>query len=294
MAVGIKIEKPEKTEKPEKPEKPEKTEKKSIHAGHRERLRERLRSEGLSAFSEHEVLELLLTYAIPQRDVNPLAHELIARFGSLSNVLDADESELLRVSGVGRHAALLLSMMPQLMRRYQLSALGEKPVVTTLAEAKAYCGPLFRGAHQEHLYLICLDQGGHVLHLSLLHTGTVDAVAMYPRVIVETALRHHAHAVLLAHNHPSGITEPSQADYDSTCEVIRALSTVGIKLIDHLIFAGGDAFSMIRSSQYGNMTPDSEISYMLQSRNVPGLRGVLREEQDGWVCLSLQTLRRGG
>lgn len=82
----------------------------SIHAGHRERIRERLRTAGLSAFSEHEVLELLLTYAIPRQDVNPLAHELIDTFGSLSAVLDADESELLRVKGLGRNAALLLTM----------------------------------------------------------------------------------------------------------------------------------------------------------------------------------------
>lgn len=263
----------------------EKNEKKSIHAGHRERLRERLRKEGLESFSEHEVLELLLTYAIPQRDVNPLAHELIARFGSLSNVLNADEEELLRVSGVGKNAALLLSMMPQLMRYYQLNALGDKPTIINLSDAKAYCAPLFLGAVQEHLYMVCMDQSGRVQHLSLMHSGTADEVAVYPQLIAKTALRYNAFAVLLAHNHPSGMLYPSQADLDSTCAVVSALAAIGVRLVDHLIFAGGESYSMIRSSIYGDMEAPEDFSYMMKSRNVPGARGRLRETQDGWFFL---------
>lgn len=274
------------TQKTEKTEKAEKTEKTSIHAGHRERLRERMRSEGLASFSEHEVLELLLTYAIPQRDVNPLAHELIARFGGLSNVLDADVSELMRVRGVGERAAILLNMMPQLMRCYQHSALGAKPVIANFADAKAYCEPLFLGAHDEHIYLICLDQSGHVLHLTLMHTGTVDQVALYPRLVVETALRHKAHAVLLAHNHPSGVAQPSQADYDTTRSVALALAPIGIRLVDHLVYAQDGVYSMIRTSQFSDLQPQEDFSYVVQSSHVPGRRGTLREETYEWVQLT--------
>ena len=264
----------------------EKSEKKSIHAGHRERLRDRVRKEGLASFSEHEVLELLLTYAIPQRDVNPLAHELIARFGSLSNVLNAEEEELLRVSGVGRNAALLLSVMPQLTRYYQHNALGEKPVISNLMEARAYCAPLFLGAMQEHLYMVCMDQSGHVRHLSLMHSGTTDEVAIYPQLIAKTALRYDAFTVLLAHNHPSGMCYPSQADLDATCAVVNALAAIGIRLADHLIFAGGEAYSMTQSSIYGDMMRPENVSYVVRSRNVPGVRGRLREIQDGWLFLT--------
>lgn len=272
----------------EKNEKSEKNEKKSIHAGHRERLRERLRKEGLASFSEHEVLELLLTYAIPQRDVNPLAHELIARFGSLSNVLGADEEDLLRVSGVGRNAALLLTMMPQLTRYYQLNVLGDKPAIINFLDAKAYCGPLFLGAHQEHLYMICLDLSGRVQHLSLMHTGTANEVAIYPQLIAKTALRYNAVSVLLAHNHPSGMLFPSQADLDSTHEVVDALRVIGVRLVDHLIFADGEAYSMIRSSIYGDMPQPEDFPYMLRSRQIPGERGRLREIQDGWIFLTAE------
>lgn len=256
---------------------------KSIHAGHRERIRERARQEGLTAFSEHEVLELLLTYAIPQKDVNPLAHELVARFGSLSGVLDADEEELVRVNGVGRNAALLLSLMPQLMRYYQRNALGEKPIITNLKQAYAYCAPLFMGARQEHLYMICLNKSGQVLHVTLMHTGTVDQVALYPRIVVQTALRHGAHAVLLAHNHPSGNREPSYADRKATADVTAALSVMDISLVDHMVFSGAEAYSMIRNRAINSET-DEDFSYM--RRNNDAAPGMLCEEQESkWIAM---------
>ena len=255
---------------------------KPIHAGHRERIRERLRTAGLGAFSEHEVLELLLTYAIPRQDVNPLAHELIRTFGSLSAVLDADERELLRVKGMGSSAALLLTMMPQLMMRYQMSALGERPVITTLAHARMYCAPLFIGASEEKIYMVCLDQAGHVIHRALLHTGTVDQVTLHPRTVVETALRHKAHAVVLAHNHPSGAQEPSQADVDVTRRIGAALYMIGIRLVDHLVFAGNGAFSMARECRIES--GKEALSYVTGAADGAA---ALREAQYEWVALPM-------
>lgn len=255
----------------------------SVHSGHRERLRERVRSEGLESFSEHEVLELLLTYAIPQRDVNPLAHELVRRFGSLSGVLNADEAELTRVPGVGRQAALLLTLTPQLMRYYQLNALGERPVIVNLAQAQAYCMPLFLGAHEEQLFEICLDQSGHVLHRTLLHVGTIDEVAFYPRMIAREALRWDAHGVLLAHNHPSGTAEPSEADLLATKEAAAALHAVGVKLVDHLIFSSGAAYSIVRARH----REGPQLSYVAPPEQRPE-GGALHEEGDGWLCLTAE------
>ena len=251
-----------------------------IHTGHRERIRERLRTAGLEAFSEHEVLEILLTYAIPRRDVNPLAHDLIRTFGSLSAVLDADENELLRVKGMGERAALLLTMMPQLMRCYHTSALGKRPVITTLAHAREYCAPLFIGASEEKIYMICLDQAGHVLHRELLHTGTVDQVMLHPRTVVETALLHKSHAVVLAHNHPSGAQEPSQADVDVTRRIGAALYMIGIRLVDHLVFAGDGAFSMARECRIES--GQEALSYISAS---PQETAALREAHCEWIAL---------
>ena len=261
-----------------------------IHAGHRARLKERFRREGLSGFSQHEVLELLLTYAIPQRDVNPLAHALIVRFGSLSGVLEASESELLQVPGVGPNAATLLTLMPPLLSYYQRSGMGKRPVICNLAQARQYCGALFFGAHEERFYVVCMDKSARVIHTELLHRGTIDEVAVYPRPVVEIALRHHAHAVLLAHNHPGGIGEPSQDDYTTTRAIVAALRPVGVGVVDHLIFCGGDVHSMTQHSEC-DMCPPEEFSYFVRSRRVPGTRGALREENgDGLVTLRFEGL----
>ena len=128
--------------------------------------------------------------------------------------------------------------------------------------------------------MICVDQSGRVLHPALMHRGTIDQVQIYPREVVETALRYHAHAVLLAHNHPSGMAEPSQDDYDSTRTVIGALNVIGVRVIDHLIFAGNNVYSMTQNSQFDGRQDEREISYIMRSRNVPGQRGTLREEQE--------------
>ena len=224
---------------------------KAVHAGHRARMRERFMKEGLSGFSEHEVLELLLMFAIPQRDVNPLAHRLIEHFGSLSTVLEAAPAELTRVDGVGENAAALLSLMPQLMGYYQHSAMGRKPVITNLAEARKYAGALFFGLHEERVYMICVDQSGRVLHPALMHRGTIDQVQIYPREVV-----------------------------DSTRAVIGALNVIGVRVIDHLIFAGNSVYSMTQNSQFDGRQDEREISYIMRSRNVPGQRGTLREEQE--------------
>lgn len=253
-----------------------------IHTGHRTRLRGRFLREGLAGFSEHEVLELLLTYAIPQRDVNPLAHALIAQFGSLGGVLEADVSELMRVCGVGMNAASLICLMPQLMGYYRRSAMGERPVIVNLMTAKHYVGALFIGLHEEHVYMVCLDQSGRVLHPALLHRGTIDEVALYPREVVETALRYHAHAVILAHNHLSGVALPSQADYVTTRKVIDALAVISVRVVDHLIFSEDDVYSMTMHSEFDGQ-PVEEVSYVVRSRNVPGRRGTLKQE---WLGLT--------
>lgn len=255
----------------------------SIHAGHRERLRDRFRRAGLDAFSEHEVLELLLIHAIPQRDVNPLAHELVSVFGSLNAVLDAQEEELLRVKGMTRNAALLLTMMPRLMQRYQMGAIGERPRINSLADARAYCAPLFIGAAEEQIYMLCLNQAGSVIHRSLLHTGTVDQVALHPRTVVETALRHNAFSVILAHNHPSGVALPSQADVNVTGSIVSALYHIGIRLVDHLIFAGNEAYSMNHSRVIGGEEMTSYVKNMAADR-----AGSLHEDQYEWAAIMPQ------
>ena len=247
----------------------------NVHAGHRKRLKERFLRDGLSSFTERETLEMLLMYAIPQKDVSPLAGSLLERFGSLAGVLDAEGRALTECEGVGEHAALLLQLMPQLFGRYEQSRLGERPALTDPASTVRYAKTLFAGAQEERVFLICLDLSGRVLRAALLRWGTLDEVALYPREVVEQALQAHAHAVILAHNHPGGTPYPSSADVETTHRVVDALGIVGIRALDHVIISGGAAYSMASGGliengrlSSGTLRAGSAVS---AARPVPGL-----------------------
>lgn len=218
-----------------------------LHGGHRRRLRESYINAG-AALHEHHLLELLLTYAIPRRDVNPLAHALIARYGSLAGVLAAPVHELMTLEGVGESTAVLLALAGTL-RSFPAAKLDGRVTLNTPEEAVNYCHALLRrsGAKYETTYCVSLDKRRRVLHCDLVSAGTLSENVIYPRLIVECALRHGAHSVILTHNHPSGDPSPSRADIASTKAVYEALSSIGITLHDHIIIGREASFSMLRS-----------------------------------------------
>lgn len=196
---------------------------------------------------EHSLLELLLTYALPRKDVNPLAHELIKRYGSLERVLCAPVEELMKCEGIGESAAVLVSLAGSL-RRLPAAQTGKRISITTPEEAARYCETLFAGRDKyEATYCVCLDKRRRVIHHDLLSMGTLAENVIYPRLVVEFALRHGANSVILTHNHPSGNPAPSRADLASTKTVCEALSGIGITLHDHIIIGSEGTFSMLRN-----------------------------------------------
>ena len=215
----------------------------NIHAGHRERLRKTYTQSGLSAFHDHQALELLLTYAIPRIDVNPLAHALIQRFGSLRGVLEANIRDLMEVKGIGEQAAILLSLSGRIYDYATGLALSHTPL-SNPSDAMLYCKTLLSQEKNETCYVICLDFRGCVLHTALLSRGTVAQTAVFPRNIVELAIRYHASSVILTHNHPSGNVEPSKQDRKLTQDIILALNAVGASLYDHIIVGKDRAYSL--------------------------------------------------
>lgn len=220
-----------------------------MHENHRERLRDRFLSEGLDNFEPHQALELLLFYALPRRDTNELAHNLIARFGSLAGVLDAHPSELAAVEGMGRNAAVLLCLMKPLWRLYRQESARRGLRLDSSPAACTYAADLFAGRTNEAFYLLCLDPASRLIHEALLQEGTVDEVSVHPRVAVEAALRHNASQVILVHNHPKGGVEPSAGDLSGTRRLAAAFSSIGIVVADHIVVAGEETYSFAREGR---------------------------------------------
>lgn len=217
-----------------------------IHAGHREKMRRRFQETGLEGFADHEALELLLYYAIPRRDTNELAHRLLTRYGSLSALLQAPIEDLRRVEGVGESAAVLLKLVPAFVYKAQRSA-GQETVLNSTEKAGRYLLTCFAGERNEVIYQLCLDRKGKLLARKRLSEGGSAAAELNIRRLVENALLSSASAVILSHNHPSGIALPSREDYATTQQAQDALRTIGVELLDHIIVAEDDYVSLADS-----------------------------------------------
>ncbi len=227
------------------------------HDGHRARLRRRFLEQGLDGFEDHQVLELLLTYAIPRSDTNPVAHALMRRFGCLSAVLEADPRDLATVDGMGKNAAAFLSMLPQATRRYFFDRVRqERPRLDDPDKGTQYLMALMAGRSEEVFYVLCLDTQCRVIYPALVSEGTVKEAHIHPRHVVQEALAHKAAAVILAHNHPSGALKPSPQDHQITRVLVQAFEPLDIKVLDHIIIAGESAYSFAREGVLpGGSTP---------------------------------------
>ena len=213
------------------------------HDGHRQRLKTEFLARP-DSFPDHKLLELLLFYANPRSDTNPLAHELLDRFGSLAGVLDAPVEELCKVKGMGEHGAVLLKAGKELTGRYLTARTRVDDIARNSRDYYALLRPYFFGARNEQLCLLCLDGKRKVLGIRRLGEGSVNAVSVTTRLIAEAALSLNASAVVLAHNHPSGIAVPSAEDKVTTAHLKKLLAGVDVELRDHVIFVDDDMVSL--------------------------------------------------
>ena len=228
----------------------------SEHAGHRERMRERFeRDSGMDSFAPHEALELLLTYAIPRKDTNPIAHRLIERFGSLHAVLEAPADELTAVPEIGQRAAQLISMMLPLFRLYENDRLKPRVTLDNFRLLRDYCGALYHGVTVEKFYLLSLDSRLKLIDARVIAEGTLDEVPVYPREIIAALLRLNAAGAVISHNHPGQTCAPSEADTRLTRRLRRVLDEIGITLHDHVIVGTDGTYSF---AQAGTLNPDTE------------------------------------
>ena len=222
----------------------------NIHAGRRERLKEKYRSHGLESFTDIEALELLLYYAIPRADTNVIAHELLKRFHGFRGVMEAELGELRQVPGIGENAASLLRLVTDLNSRYQRAGSTRGTKIRSSSEAGEFLIPQFEYRAEECGVLLCLDAAGRVIDCHVLAEGAAGMVGLGMRDIVETVLRDKAARAILAHNHLSGIALPSADDVESTRRLFHMLQMIGVELVDHIIVSEGDFVSMRDSGHF--------------------------------------------
>lgn len=224
------------------PEAPKK--KKTPHAGHRDRVKTEYLTRRLAGWPEHRVLELLLFYAIPQGDVNPLAHALIDRFGSLAGVLDASVDELKKVPGVGEHTAILLNLVRDINGIYQQQRGDWGRIISGPREAGSLLAPYFYGARNEMVYILCMDAKRKFKGVRKISEGDIYNAGVNIRRVAEEALGMQAASIYLAHNHVSNVALPSSADWQLTDVLRTALAPLNVEVVDHLIFVDGDMVSL--------------------------------------------------
>ena len=217
------------------------------YTGHRKRIKDRFRKEGLDGFEDKHALELLLCYGLPRKDTKPLAEELINTFGGLTQVLDASPEQLEKVDGVGENLSTFLTLVREFVRRYSISKnISNKPL-SSIEECCNYMKHYFNGKRNEEVYLLCLDAKFMPLCCRKISEGSVHSSTISLRKIVEIALNVNATTVVLAHNHPGGFAIPSEEDKATTYRLAKSLAEVDIVLADHIVVSDDEAISMVAS-----------------------------------------------
>ena len=231
---------------------------KKVHAGHRQRMRERLMKNGMDSLQDHEVLELLLFYAIPRQDTNELAHRLIARFRSLPGVLEAPVEELKRVAGMGENAAVFLHLFPAVFQRCLREEKKNVRRLFSYQEFGEYMKAQLYGRSREAVALLLLNSKNQILFCGQLYEGSATAVEIYMKDLVRLASRYDAVGAVLAHNHPSGECLPSVEDLRTTELAAETLRNIDVALLDHIIVGGEDFVSLAASGILPHTFPEAE------------------------------------
>jgi DNA repair protein RadC len=207
--------------------------------GHRERLKQRFRDSGAENMADYEFLELLLFQAVPRRDTKPLAKTLLAKFGSLSEVLAAPEAQLLEVDGIGDGVVHYLKLVKAAAQRFARDKIATRPLLDSWKSVIDYCMAAMAFEPIEHFRILFLNKKNQLIADEVQQRGTVDHTPVYPREVVKRALELSATAIILVHNHPSGDPTPSTADVQMTKQLVDVAKPLGILVHDHIIVGKG-------------------------------------------------------
>ena len=235
-----------------------KTKDKPLHSGHRTRLRNRVKNHGLNSLSEHEVLELLLGYAIPRKDTNALAHKLINNFGSISKVIDADYNELRKIEGIGENAAFLINVISSFMPIYKESKAKEDDIIIkNTFDAINYFRRRFDVGAKEFMHVIGLSKMCKIVTSFSFEGKTDDEVSFDLKTFMDKINNDNINSVMMFHTHPNGKAEPSENDLITTQRFVYICSLYGIKFLDHLIFTETQCCSLFQLGHISKMLSKS-------------------------------------
>ena len=217
--------------------------KKHSHSGHRQRIKTKALEGGIEHWAYHEVLELILMYSVPYKDVNPLAHTLIESFGSLGAVLDAGYEELKKIDGVGHETALFLSLLPDFFTKYTASKNVDSVVLDTAHKLVNYFRTIDRVRNNERFYIFCLNGEKKLIKTVKFDADIISAVSVPLTDFSQKVAFAANRGVVILHTHPNGIAEPTDADITATRRMVKAASAVGVKIEDHIIVSNNSFFS---------------------------------------------------
>jgi DNA repair protein RadC len=219
-------------------------------AGHRRRLLERFERSGIESLHPHEIVELVLMYTIPRRDTKRMAHDLLHRYKNISVLLNAPRQEIVRTAGIGNRSASLFILIREIMAHCLSERYKQRSVITHRKDVEEYLRFNFGNLQDEYMAALYLGNRNQVIETAIIARGTVNQCVVYPRVVLEHALRYGATSVIVVHNHPGGSKTPSEADWAFTKRCFSLCSLMELPLLDHLIVFRGGVVSLKELPQW--------------------------------------------
>ncbi len=216
-----------------------------IHDGHRERMLSKFSATGFAGLEEHEKLEIILFFSVPRRNTNDIAHELLKKYHSIANVMDASEKDLVKFKGITKRTVQHFKLIKETYSLYVLEQKNERSFLTTADEFGTYFLVYFAAATDEKMVMMSLDSRGKRLGIDVIADGNISTLVTSPRSIIVSALNRRATEVVLCHNHPGGLLEPSEEDMVATEAIKGFLNNIGVRLKDHYIVTKDNYLSML-------------------------------------------------
>lgn len=240
-----------------------KSEKKNIHKGHREKVRQKFYECGLQGMAEHNILEFLLFFGIPYKDTNQMAHELIEHFGSISAVLEAKRTDLMKIKGMTENAACLITMILPLYRKYSEDLISRRKTFEDTKDIVDFLRTLYiDNNNNERVYVLCFDASNHMTTYRMLNEGDIKSSSFDIRKLVSIVLETNAASITISHNHPHGVATPSCDDINATKGISSIMYTLKVKFNDHIIITDDSYFSMAKSIRFAHIFLNIDNPYI--------------------------------